>query len=172
MAIALILLPTSLTKAALSLASSQWWSVTLPSKPFIITGFLAPTINTSGLSPAISCSPCLNQRRNRRLDEFLECCKQFRAQRAIHDAMVARQCNSHLVDEFHAAILALDGSSSRAADRQYCRVGRIDDRGKFAHAIHAEIGNRAGAALIFVRPEFLLARATGEFTHLGRNSRQ
>jgi hypothetical protein len=31
--------------------------VTLPSKPFIITGFLAPTNSTSGLSPAISYSP-------------------------------------------------------------------------------------------------------------------
>jgi hypothetical protein len=29
----------------------------LPSKPFIITGFLAPTINTSGFSPAISLTP-------------------------------------------------------------------------------------------------------------------
>ena len=41
-----------------------------------------------------------------------------------------------------AAVLGLDRLPPRGADRQDRRLRRIDDGGEFAHAVHAEIGDR------------------------------
>ncbi len=49
---------------------------------------------------------------------------------------------------------------------------RIDDGGEFAHAIHAQIGDGAGAALVFVRLELLGAGAFGKVAHFGRDRGQ
>ena len=83
--------------------------------------------------------------------------------------MIARQCDAHLADEFDAAIFRLDRRAPRGADGEDGRVRRIDDGREFAHAVHAEIGDGARAALIFVRPEFLPAGARGEIAHFRGN---
>src|SRR6185437_444280 len=143
MAIARILPPCSLTKASLSLRSSQWCSVTLPSNPFMKTGFLLPTRRTSGIAPAIGQTP-LHEEGDRLLDQRLEGGKQFGAERAVEHAMIARHGRRHLADEFDGAVLRLHRRAARRADRQDRRVRRIDDGGELARAVHAEIGDGGG----------------------------
>src|SRR6476469_1510975 len=80
--------------------------------------------------------------------------------------MVARQGDGELADELHAAIACFDRRTPRSADGQNGGMRRIDDGRKFPHAVHAEIGNRTRATLIFVRPELLMARTLGKIAHL------
>ena len=79
--------------------------------------------------------------------------------RAVHHAVIAGERHAHHADERDAAVLCLDRLPARGADRQNGRLRRIDDGGKFAHPVHAEIGDRGRAALIFLRRELPGARA-------------
>ena len=49
---------------------------------------------------------------------------------------------------------------------------RIDHRGEILDAVHAEIGHRRGAALIFLGLQLARPRARREILHLGRDRRQ
>ena len=112
-----------------------------------MTGFLCPISNTSGFSPAMFDAPVQISARHRFLDKALEGRQQFGAERAIDHAMVAGQRDGHLADEFDAAVLGLDRCAARGAHRQDGGMRRIDDGRELAHAVHAEIGDGAGAAL-------------------------
>src|SRR5665811_296776 len=144
-----------LRNASLSVASISLCSVTLGSSPPTMTGFLLPISSTSGFSPAIRFSP-LDQCGDRLFDETLEGGEQLAAERAVHHAMIAGQRDRQLADEFHSPVFGFDWCAARGADRQNGGVRRIDDGGELAHAVHAEIGNGAGAALVFVRLELCL----------------
>jgi len=72
--------------------------------------------------------------------------------------------------------LTLPSSASTGARREaptarMVACGRIDDGGEFPHAVHAEIGNGARAALIFGRFELLGAGALGEIADIPPKSR-
>ena len=49
---------------------------------------------------------------------------------------------------------------------------RIDHGGEILDAVHAEVGDRGGAALIFLRLEFARPGSRREILHLARNRRQ
>ena len=70
---------------------------------------------------------------------------------------------------FTLAVVRFDRRAPRRADRQDGRVRRIDDRRELAHTVHAQIGDGARTALIFVGLEFFLARTVGEIAHFGGN---
>src|SRR5262249_36101980 len=74
--------------------------------------------------------------------------------------------------EGDAAVFLFDRLPPRGADRQDRRLRRIDDGGKFAHAVHAEIGDGGGTALVFIRLEPSGARARRHLLHLVRDRRQ
>ena len=63
-----------------------------------------------------------------------------------------------------ASIIAIahDRALLAGADRQNGRLRRIDHGGEILDAVHAEIGHRRGAALIFVRLELAVAGAAAK----------
>ena len=106
---------------------------------------------------------------DRLFDEGLERRQQLRAERAVDHAVVAGQRDRHLADEFDAAVFRFDRRAARGADGEDGGVRRIDDGGELAHAVHAEIGDGARAALVFGGLELLGAGARGEIAHFGRD---
>ena len=97
----------------------------------------------------------------------LEGRQQLGSQRAVDDAVIAGQGDGHHTGEGDAAVLLLDRLAPDRADGEDGGVRRVDDGGEFANAIHAEIGNRGGAALILVRQQFAVSRPGGKVAHLG-----
>ncbi len=109
---------------------------------------------------------CLDQHRDRPLDQALECGKKLGAERAVDHTVIARQCHRHDADEGDGAAFALHRLPPRRPDRQDGGLRRIDDGGKLPHAVHAEIGDRGRAALIFRGGELLRAGARSHLLHL------
>src|SRR5260370_20894909 len=99
---------------------------------------------------------------------MLERAKQVGAERAVAHAVIARERHRHLAHETEA-VLALDRPPLAGADRQDGRLWRIDDRRELADAVHAEIGDRARATLVFVRLQSARPPALDEVLHLGRD---
>src|SRR5690242_8427482 len=157
--------PADLMNASRSAASNSTCKFTWGESPFTMTGLRLPTSRTSGFSVIMR---SLDEESDGAFDKALEGGEQFGAERAVEDAVIARERCGHHAHEFDA-IRRLHRGTAGCADRQDRRVRRIDDRRELADAVHAEIGDCRRAALIFVRLEFFLARAGGEFAHLGRH---
>jgi hypothetical protein len=113
--------------------------------------------------------PRSDEHAHRHLDERLEGREQLCAKRSVDHAMVARQRHAQHAGESDSAVFFLDRLTARGADCEDGRVRRIDDGGKFAHAVHAEIGDGRRPALIIGRRKLLVPRASREIFHLGRD---
>src|SRR6266851_2137499 len=102
-------------KASRSVASIRRWTVNAASRPFANSGFDGPTNRISGLLLAMSLSSvCETNTRDdqarfmraavsdhqtdRMLDEMPERSQQFGAERAVDQAVIARQRHRHLAD--------------------------------------------------------------------------
>src|SRR5215472_5779829 len=142
-----------------SLASENLTRLKAPESPFTMTGLGGPIRRTSAFSAIFHplwYFGVSHQHRHGLLDKSLERRQQFGPERA----------------DGHAAVFLFDRLPPRGADRQDRRLRRIDDGGKFAHAVHAEIGDGGGTALVFIRLEPSGARARRHLLHLVRDRRQ
>ena len=88
---------------------------------------------------------------------------------AVDDAVIAGQRHRHLAFEAHTPNFGFDRTPLRRTDRKDGRLRRVDDRGEITHAIHAEVGDRADAALVVVGLQLLVARALGQRPHFVRD---
>src|SRR5215475_10115840 len=157
-----------------SLASGNLTRLKAPESPFTMTGLGGPIRRTSAFSAIFHplwYFGVSHQHRHGLLDESLERRQQLGPERAVDHAVIAGERHREHAREGDAAVLLLDRLPPRGADRKYRRLRRVDDGGKFAHAVHAEIGNGGGTALVFVRLEPSVARARRQLLHLVRNRR-
>src|SRR5215467_12908934 len=106
-----------------------------------------------------------NKHRSRALDISLERAEQLRTERTIDGAVIGRQRHLHLGGDGELAV-ADHGALNAGADAKNRGMGRVDDGGEFLDAIHAEIGDRRRAALIFLRLEPARPGAGGVILHL------
>src|SRR5581483_1039382 len=154
----------------------------MASSPLMTTGLSGPTRTTSGVPDMdrpswnrLSWSRLSwnrlpsNKHGDRRFQIVLDSGEKLRSGRAIKHAMIARQRDGEDACKRNPAVGFFDRLPPRRADRKDGGVRRIDDRGKFAHAIHAEIGDRRGAALIVGGLELFVAGARRQVFHLGGN---
>src|SRR5665213_485377 len=91
-------------------------------------------------------SPALDQQRRRRLDQFLESLHPLRAAGAVDDAMVAGDGAAHHRGDCELAVLD-HGALLAHSHREDAALRRVDDGLEMPDAVHAEIGDREGAAL-------------------------
>src|SRR5207249_10224526 len=136
---------TSLSSASRSFASPSRWSMS-DDRPLTIVGFGGPIKRTSTRSLAIG----LHQHCHWIFDQASKRSEELGPERAVNHTRIAGERHRHHAREADATIRRLDRLPPRRADRQNGRVRRIDDGGKLAHAVHAEIRNRRRAALIFM----------------------
>src|SRR5262245_6071283 len=158
-----------------SLASGNLTRLKAPESPFTMTGLGGPIRRTSAFSAIFHplwYFGVSHQHRHGSLNKSLERRQQFAHARALHHPVIAGERHRQHAREGDAAVLRLDRLPPRRADREHRRLRRIDDGGKFAHAVHAEIGDGGGTALILVRCEPSRARARGHLLHLVRDCRQ
>src|SRR5215472_19126516 len=145
-----------------SLASGNLTRLKAPESPFTMTGLGGPIRRTSAFSAIFHplwYFGVSHQHRHGLLDESLERRQQLGPERAVDHAVIAGERHREHACARNAAVFLLDRLPPRGADRQHRRLRRIDDGGKFAHAVHAEIGNGGGPTLVFVRRELSRARA-------------
>src|SRR5262249_28079179 len=83
----------------------------------------------------------LDQDADRRLDQGTEGVEQIGADRAVDNAVIARERHRHLAHELESAVARLDGRAANPTDRQDGRMGRVDDGREFLDAAAAEIGH-------------------------------
>src|SRR4029453_11352141 len=95
------------------------------------------------------------------LDQGLERAEKLGPERTVDRAMVGSETDRHDMRRLDLAV-AHDRALLRGADREDSRVRRIDDGIELLDPVHAEIRDRAGAALIFLRLEFSCPRPCGE----------
>ena len=129
-----------------------------------------PLLSFAAIESLVSFNPCifepfgvtqhfsqasipLHQHTGRMLDQALEGREQLGAERAIDRAVIAGERRAHQGRDGGRAIPDDDARLARA-HRENRRLRRIDDGGKIRDPIHAKIGNRAGATLIFFRAQF------------------
>ena len=62
---------------------------------------------------------------------------------------------------------SFDRPALASSDCQHSGLRGVDDGGKFAYAVHSQVGDGGGPALIFVGQEFPVAGARREILHLG-----
>src|SRR5215831_20032790 len=158
-----------------SLASENRTRLKAPESPFTMTGLGGPIRRTSAFSAIFHplwYFGVSHQHRHGLLDKSLERRQQFGPERTVDHAVIAGERHRQHARKGDAAVLHLDRLPPRGADRQDRRLRRIDDRGKFAHAVHAEIGDGGRTALVFVRLELSGARARRHVLHLVRDRRQ
>src|SRR5580704_15795786 len=95
---------------------------------------------------------------DRIFDQGFEGADQLGTQGAIYGAVIAGQGHTH-----HMSYLDLAAPHDRpllaGADGEDRGMRRVDDSGEVVDAIHAEVGDGRGAALIFLRLEFSRAGA-------------
>src|SRR5262249_56189125 len=89
------------------------------------------------------------QHRDRLFDEAFERRQQLGPEHAVDHAVVAGERHREHAREGNAAVFLLDRLPPRGADRKHRRLRRIDDGGKFAHAVHTEIGDSGGTTVVF-----------------------
>ena len=101
-------------------------------------------------------------------DQALECLQELGAEGAIDHPVIDRERARHHGGDGERAVLdhrpLLGG-----ADGEDHRLRRVDDRREFLDAVHAEVGDAEGAALILLRCKRhrLGAGAPGKLPHLG-----
>src|SRR5690242_15939238 len=74
-----------------------------------------------------------------------------------------RQRHHRSSDTFAVSNAGLGPAGAHAEDAS---LGRIDDRKHLADTVHAEIRDRKGGAVVFVRRELAVARASSQLSHL------
>src|SRR5271166_800767 len=138
--------------------------------PPTMTGLSGPISSTAVFSAAISHSRNWRsyQHRHRLLDNALEGRQQLRPDGAVDHAVIARKRHRDDADEGDAAVRALHRLAPRGADCEDGRLRRIDDGGKLAHPVHAEIGDCGRAALIFARIKLPRTCPRDQILHLVR----
>src|SRR5262249_20712561 len=156
-----------------SLTSARRMTSKASASPSTNTRFGGP-INSNSVLPVVIFGPhapivlkahSLHQHGHGLLDAAPECRKQLRPERAVHHAMITRQRPRHDADKGDPARGRLDRLPARSADRENGRLRRIDDGGELAHAVHAEVGDGGGAALILVWHQLSLSRARRQLAH-------
>src|SRR6516162_9885616 len=160
--------PTSAKNLLRSLVSENFMRSNAGLSPLKMTGRGGPISNTAVFSPAIIHSPRLTRSHEHRhglLHKPFECRQQLGPERAVDHAVIAGKRHRHHAGESNSAALRLHRLPARGADREDRRLWRIDDRGKLAHIVHAEIRDRRRAALVFVGLELLCARAGRQVLH-------
>src|SRR5262245_29276646 len=102
-------------------------------------GPLPRTIRSKEVSAIWPSPPFSSQQHRQRIfDERLEGSQELRANSAVDGAVIAGEGTAH--DRRHGDRAILDHRALLAgADRQDAAMRRIDDRGKVAHTVHAEI---------------------------------
>src|SRR5262249_51709266 len=158
-----------------SLASGNLTRLKAPESPFTMMGLGGPIRRTSAFSAIFHplwYFGVSHQHRHGLLDESLERRQQLGPERAVDHAVIAGQRHREQAGERNAAVSLLARLPPRGADRQHRRLRRIDDGGKFAHAVHAEIGDGGGTALVLVRCELSHTRPRRQLLHLVRDRRQ
>src|SRR5215510_9137338 len=113
----------------------------------------------------------LHQHGHRVFDMGLEGREQLGAERAVDDAVIDRERDTHHGRDLESIVLD-DWALLAAADGEDRGLRRVNDGVEAVDAVHAEIGDRGRAALILVRREPLRAGAGGEIAHLVRDLRQ
>src|SRR5215470_17614337 len=155
-----------------SLASENFTRLKAPKSPFTMTGLGGPIRRTSAFSAIFyPLREFSHQHRHGLFDEAFERRQQLGPEHAVDHAVIAGERHREHARERDATVLRLDRLPPRGADRQHRRLRRIDDGGKFAHAVHAEIGDGGGTTLVFVRRELSRARARRQLLHLVRDRR-
>src|SRR5712671_2166960 len=97
----------------------------------------------------LSLRPPLHHHHDGIFDQHLEGADQFGAERTVDRAVIAGQRDAHdvggldLAAPHHRPLLA-------GADREDRSVRRVDHGGEILDTVHAEVGHRRGAALVFV----------------------
>ena len=145
---------SSAKSLSLSCASESLIRLNGRVSPLTMTGFGGP-ISSTRFSQPPSFAPIHINIVTGCSTRSLEGRQQLGAERAVDHAMIAGERHRHDAGEGDAAVRGLDRLPTRGADRQDGRLRRIDDGGELAHAVHAEIGDRRRAALIFARRELL-----------------
>src|SRR5258708_29259528 len=97
---------------------------------------------TAGLAPS-------HHHHDRIFDQHLEGADQLGAERAVDGAVIAGQRDAHYVRRFDLAIPDYRALFA-GADREDAGMRRVDDSGEMIDAVHAEVGDGGGAALIFL----------------------
>src|SRR5258707_2754172 len=103
----------------------------------------------------------LQQHRERVFDELPEGGEELRADRAVDNAVIARQSAGHHRRDRELPVLD-DRARLAGADREDAALRRVDDRFELEDAIHAEIGDRESAALELLELQFAGSGALGE----------
>src|SRR6266540_2722740 len=116
---------------------------------------------------------CASLRRSRHhqsrfFDERLEGLQQLRAQSAVNGAVIDGERAGHLDADFNF-VADYDRAFLAGAYSEYRRMRWIDHGGEILNSKHAEIGDRGGAALIFLRRETALPGAASQILHFERN---
>src|SRR5262245_14831280 len=160
-----------------SLASENLTRLKAPESPFTMTGLGGPIRRTSAFSAIfyplrIFDAKFSHQHRHGLLDKSLERRQQLGPEDAVDHAVIAGERHREHARERDAAVFLLDRLPPRGADREDGRLRRIDDGGKFTHAVHAEVGDGGGTALVFLRLELSRARARRQLLNLVRDRRQ
>src|SRR5262245_60424805 len=158
-----------------SLASENLTRLKAPESPFTMTGLGGPIRRTSAFSAIFHplwYFGVSHQHRHGSLDKSLERRQQFGPERAVDHAVIAGERHREHAREGDAAVFLFDRLPPRRADREDRRLRRIDDGGKFAHAVPAEIGDGGGTALVLVRCELSHTRPRRQLLHLVRDCRQ
>mmetsp|Transcript_10498 Transcript_10498/g.42445 ORF Transcript_10498/g.42445 Transcript_10498/m.42445 type:complete len:452 (+) Transcript_10498:266-1621(+) len=116
-----------------------------------------------------------SEREDRRVGHVVaEGLEELRGRGLVDDAAVVREARGHRGGFFgRRAILRRDGpAGDPRADGEDAGLRRVDDGGELGDAEHAEVGDRAGAALELVRLELAVARSAREVADLGRDRRE
>src|SRR5258708_4480521 len=123
-----------------------------------VSGMVTRLNASSSLSPRgrginKSLSSPSHHHHDRIFDQHLECAEQLGAERAVDCAVIAGQSHAHQLRDFDLAVLD-DRALLASADREDGGVWRVDHGGKILDAVHPEVGDGGGAALIFLGLEF------------------
>src|ERR1700731_2876830 len=104
-------------------------------------------------------------------DQHLEGADQLGPERAVDRAMIAGQGHAHHMRDLDLAA-AHHGPFLAGTDRKDGGVRRVDPGGEMIDPVHAEIGDRSGAAQILLRLELAGPRPRRKILHLARDRRQ
>ena len=125
----------------------------------------APAQTRLHFAPGSSGPASSDQHAHGVFDQHLEGVEQLRADGAVDHPVIAGQRAGH--EGRHLDLVAgHDRALLGHAHGQDGGVRRVDDGIEALDAVHAEVGDRGGAALVLVRGEPALARALGQIAHL------
>src|SRR3984893_2018055 len=113
----------------------------------------------------------LNHHHHWVFDQHLEGADQLGAERAVDRAMIAGQGHAHHMRDLDLAA-ARHGPFLAGTDRKDGGVRRVDHGSEMIDPVHAEIGDRSGAAPILLRLELAGPRPRRKILHLARDRRQ